>query len=77
MTVDGYDMWEIQALLAMRTDKRTRCKQSLVLCQGFGVESVSWEPVSNLPKDVLNDYYTLQQQAAAMFEEQDDESDAF
>jgi hypothetical protein len=31
VTVDGYDMWEIQALLAMRTDKKSRCKQALVL----------------------------------------------
>ena len=31
VTVDGYDMWEIQALLVMRTDKRTHCKQALVL----------------------------------------------
>ena len=62
MTVDGYDMWEIQALLAMCTDKRTRCKQDLVLWQGFGVERASWESVANLPKGVLNDYYALQQQ---------------
>ena len=79
MTVDGYDMWEIQALLAMRTDKRTRYKQALVLWlwQGFGVESTTWESVENLPKSVLNDYYVLQQQAVVMFAEQDDDSDAF
>ena len=29
VTVDGYDMWEIQALLAMRTDKKSRER---VLC---------------------------------------------
>ncbi len=46
ITVDGYDMWEIQALLAMSTDKKSRCKQDLVLCQGFGVESASWDPIS-------------------------------
>ena len=74
MTVDGYDMWEIQALLAMRTDKRTRYKQALVLWKGFGVESASWEPVANLPKAVLDAYYTLQQQAAALFNELDDDS---
>ncbi len=79
MTVDGYDMWEIQALLAMRTDKRTRYKQTLVLWlwQGFGVENVTWESVENLPKSVLNDYYVLQQQDVVMFSEQDDDSDAF
>jgi hypothetical protein len=75
VTVDGYDMWEIQALLAMRTDKKSRCKQALVLCQGFGVESVSWEPVANLPKSVLNEYYALQKQAVALFEERDDNSE--
>jgi hypothetical protein len=31
VTVDGYDMWEVQALLSMRTNKRTRCKEALVL----------------------------------------------
>ncbi len=31
VTVDGYDMWEVQALLSMRTNKRTRCKETLVL----------------------------------------------
>jgi hypothetical protein len=79
VTVDGYDMWEIQALLAMRTDKRTRYKQTLVLWlwQGFGVENVTWESVENLPKSVLNDYYVLQQQDVVMFSEQDDDSDAF
>jgi len=75
VTVDGYDMWEIQALLAMRTDKKSRCKQALVLWQGFGVESASWEPVANLPKSVLNEYYALQTQAAALFEERDDNSE--
>ena len=68
-------MWEVQALLSMRTNKRTRCKEALVLWQGFGVESVSWEPVANLPKGVLDTYYALQQQAAALFEEQDDNSE--
>jgi hypothetical protein len=33
VTVDGYVMWEVQALLSMRTNKRTRCKEALVLCQ--------------------------------------------
>ena len=73
VTVDGYDMWEIQTLLAMRTDKKSRCKQALVLWKGFGVESASWEPVANLPT-VLDTYYTLQQQAAALFNELDDDS---
>jgi hypothetical protein len=59
----------------MRTNKRTRCKEALVLWQGFGVESASWEPVANLPKAVLDAYYTLQKQAAALFEEQDDNSE--
>jgi hypothetical protein len=68
-------MWEIQSLLAMRTDKKSRCKQALVLWQGFGVESTSWEPVANLPKSVLNEYYDLQKQAAALFEEWDDNSE--
>jgi hypothetical protein len=77
VTVDGYDMWEIQALLAMRTDKKSRCKQALVLWQGFGVESASWEPVANLPKSVLSEYYALQKQAAALFEERDDNSEDF
>ena len=31
MTVDGYDLWEIQSLLAIRTDKKTKRKQTLVL----------------------------------------------
>ena len=74
VTVDGYDLWEIQTLLAMRTDKKSRCKQALVLWKGFGVESASWEPVANLPKAVLDAYYTLQQQAAALFNELDDDS---
>jgi hypothetical protein len=74
--VDGYDMCEIQTLLAMSTDKKSRCKQALVLCQGFGVESVSWDPVTNLPQPVLNEYYALQKQDAALFE-QDDNSDVF
>jgi hypothetical protein len=69
-------MWEIKALLAMRADKKSRYKQALVLWQGFGVESVRWEPVVNLPQPVLNEYYALQKQAAALFE-QDDNSDAF
>ena len=77
VTVDGYDMWEIQALLAMRTDKKSRCKQALVLWQGFGVESASWEPVANLPKSVLNEYYDLQKQVADLFEERDDNSEEF
>jgi hypothetical protein len=75
VTVDGYDMWEVQALLSMRTNKRTRCKEALVLWQGFGVESASWEPVANLPKGVLDAYYALQKQAAALFEEQGDNSE--
>lgn len=70
-------MWEIQALLTMRSDKKTKRKQTLVLWQGFGVESASWEPVANLPKAVLQEYYTSQQQAAAMFAEQDEDSDVF
>jgi hypothetical protein len=69
VTVDGYDMWEVQALLSMRTKKKTRCKEVLVLWQGFGVESASWESVANLPKGVLDAYYALQKQAAALFEE--------
>ncbi len=77
VTVDGYVMWEVQALLSMRTNKRTRCKEALVLWQGFGVESASWEPVANLPKGVLDAYYALQKQAAALFEEQDDNSEYF
>ncbi len=77
VTVDGYDMWEIQALLDMRTNKKSRCKQALVLWQGFGVESASWEPVSNLPKSVLSEYYALQKQAAALFEERDENSEDF
>ena len=77
LTADGYDLWEIQALLAMRSDKKTKRKQVLVLWQGFGVESASWESVANLPKAVLQEYYVSQQQAAAMFAEQDDDSDAF
>jgi hypothetical protein len=77
VTVDGYDMWEIQSLLAMHTDKKSRCKQALVLWQGFGVESASWEPVSNLPKSVLSEYYALQKQAASLFEERDDNSEDF
>jgi hypothetical protein len=48
-----------------------------VLCQGFGVESATWEPVTNLPKTVLNEYYNLQKQAPVMFAEQDDDSDTF
>ncbi len=31
VTVDGYDMWEVQALLSMCTNKKTRCKETLVL----------------------------------------------
>ncbi len=31
VTVDCYDMWEIQSLLTMRTDKKSPCKQALVL----------------------------------------------
>jgi hypothetical protein len=76
VTVDGYDMCEIQALLVMCTGKKSRCKQALVLCQGFGVESVNWDPVANLPQPVLNEYYALQKQATALFE-QDDNSDVF
>ena len=59
----------------MRTDKKSRCEQALVLWQGFGVESASWEPVANLPKSVLNEYYALQKQAVALFEERDDNSE--
>jgi hypothetical protein len=59
----------------MRTDKKTKRKQDLVMCQGFGVESATWEPVANLPKTVLNEYYSLQKQTETMFAEQDEESD--
>ena len=48
-----------------------------MLCQGIGVESTTWEPVSNLPKTVLNEYYKLQKQTVDMFAKQDDESDTF
>ena len=47
LTIDGYDLWKIQALLAMRTDKKTERKQALTLWLGFGVESTTWEPVAN------------------------------
>ena len=77
LTADGYDLWEIQTLLAMCSDKKTKRKQDLVLCQGFGVESASWDPVTNLPKAVLNEFYVSQQQAAVLFAEQDDDSDVF
>ena len=77
LTADGYDLWEIQALLAMRTDKKTKRNQVLVLWQGFGVESVTWEPVANLPKSVLDEYYALQKQVATMFADLDDDSDTF
>ena len=77
LTADGYDLWEIQALLAMRSDKKTKRKQDLVLWEWFGVESASWEPVANLSKAVLQEYYVSQQQAASMFAKQDEDSDAF
>lgn len=63
---------------SMRTDKKTRCSQALVVWQGFGVESVRWEPVANLPKAVLDEYHTLQKQAAVLFAELDDnDSESF
>jgi hypothetical protein len=71
VTVDGYDMWEIQALLAMCTDNRTRDKQAL------GLRVSVWDPVANLPKSVLNGYYVLQKQTGAIFSEQEDDSDTF
>ena len=48
---------------------------NLGIVEGFGVESGSWEPVTNLPKAVLDTYYTLQKQAAALFDELDDDSE--
>jgi hypothetical protein len=33
--------------------------------------------VANLPKSVLSEYYDLQKQAAALFEERDDNSEDF
>ena len=34
LTADGYDLWEIQALLAMRTDKKTNHKTVLGVVSG-------------------------------------------
>jgi hypothetical protein len=39
--------------------------------------TLNFKPVANLPQPVLNEYYDLQKQAAALFEEQDDNSDEF
>ena len=58
-----------------KSEDSRHCKEVLVLWQGFGVESVSWEPVVNLTKDVLDVYHALQKQAVALFDERDDDSE--
>ena len=45
--------------------------------KGLGLRVSVWDPVANLPKVVLNDYYVLQKQTVAIFAEQEDDSDTF
>jgi hypothetical protein len=66
---DGYSKWEVEAVLATRVVKKTRRKEALILWQGFGIESASWEPIANLPKLVLDEYQAMQVQAEALFED--------
>jgi len=66
---DGYSKWEVEAVLATRVVKKTRRKEALILWQGFGIESASWEPIANLPKLVLDEYQAMQGQAEALFDD--------
>jgi len=66
---DAYSKWEVETVLVTRVVKKTRRKETLILWQGFGIESASWEPIGNLAKLVFDEYQAMEGQAEALFED--------
>ena len=73
ITVDGEDCYEVEAILAERTEKKTRRRQVLVKWAGLDLLSATWEPLGNMPQLVIDEFRGMQRAMADALSEADTE----
>ena len=56
--IDGHDCWEVEEILAEKQEGRQR--KVLVKWRGFSILDASWEPISNMPPLVVQEFRALQ-----------------
>ena len=69
----GEDCYEVEAILAERTEKKTRRRQVLVKWAGLDLLSATWEPLGNMPQLVIDEFRGMQRAMADALSEADTE----
>ena len=62
--VDGALEYEVERVLdhCSRGSGRRAVRDYLIKWQGYGPEHNSWEPQSNLPRELVDEYWTMRAQ---------------
>ena len=61
IVIDGEDCYEVEAVLAERTHKKSRQRQVLIKWAGLDLLSATWEPIGNIPQCVIDEFRGMQQ----------------